>query len=656
MSSQSSVSQLDDALASAQLAEDGTPRFFVQAQPGHPEWDAVVEAELSGGVAAELRTFLDAQLEAGDLLIDVAPGFGFVSLSAATAPGGTPSVFTLVADDRSSQALFASARAAGVWVETFLVGDMVTSVLATHVANRLEAGGRAFVHSDAQGLAGVLTALTPILLAGQVVACCLTVERDASGAECAESMRLLEAYGLVPHVMRAVDGAPELFPITSFLPGMFAVAIFEIVGEDEAEDALVASHGHRTDDAVDDESVFGAVVTSDITVVNAVVRNAPATPHVPQAQKAQSRPVTASVAPPSFSFIAPYCRTGYGVVGAHLLREFGAIGAPFAFFPLGAIDPTIAPNDFIMPALTRQGVFNDRAPSVRLSQQFDLALHVGRGARIGFPIFELDRFHPAERHHLQRQDRLVVTCAWARDVLLENGIWRTPIDIVPLGVDRTVFNERVHPSEKAAGSTVFMNIGKLERRKGQRELLAAFEAAFTPKDPVKLVLICHNPFVDEATFRAMIAPFQKSPMARRITLVIKPLPTQRNLASVMATADCGVFPVRAEGWNLEALEMLSMGKHVIATACTAHTAFLDDSNARLIEASTLEESVRGESRGRWAAWGPSQHEQLIDHLRTVHQQRQGDALPVNQPGIDTAERFSWRASADALVNSVVSAS
>jgi glycosyltransferase involved in cell wall biosynthesis len=319
------------------------------------------------------------------------------------------------------------------------------------------------------------------------------------------------------------------------------------------------------------------------------------------------------------------------------------------------VDRSIAPTDALNGALARQGSFDDRAPSVRLSQQFDLALHVGRGARLGFPIFELDRFHAAEKHHLQRQDRLMVTCSWARDVLLENGVWRTPIDIVPLGVDRTVFNERVHPSEKRTADTVFMGVGKLERRKGQRELLAAFEAAFTPKDSVKLVLICHNPFVDETTFRAMLAPFLKSPMARRITLVLKPLPTQRELAAVMATADCGVFPVRAEGWNLEALEMLSLGKQVIATACTAHTAFLHDGNARLIEASALEESVPGESRGRWAAWGTSQHDQLVDQLRVVHRQRQAGELAMNQHGIETAEQFSWRASADAFLRSVASA-
>ena len=39
----------------------------------------------------------------------------------------------------------------------------------------------------------------------------------------------------------------------------------------------------------------------------------------------------------------------------------------------------------------------------------------------------------------------------------------------------------------------------------------------------------------------------------------------------MAEAHCGVFPARSEGWNLGLVEMLSMGRHVIATDYSAHT-------------------------------------------------------------------------------------
>jgi hypothetical protein len=113
--------------------------------------------------------------------------------------------------------------------------------------------------------------------------------------------------------------------------------------------------------------------------------------------------------------------------------------------------------------------------------------------------------------------------------------------------------------------------------------------------------------------------------------------------------------VRAEGWNLEALEMLSMGRHVIASNCTGHTAFLTKENARLVSVDALEESIQGETKGRWAAWRDSQHEQLVEHLRAVHSARQSNSLDLNDAGIETAKHFSWTASANALMQSVSAA-
>ena len=59
--------------------------------------------------------------------------------------------------------------------------------------------------------------------------------------------------------------------------------------------------------------------------------------------------------------------------------------------------------------------------------------------------------------------------------------------------------------------------------------------------------------------------------------------------------------------------------------------------------------------GSWAAWGESQHEQLVTHLQSVHDERQRGALPLNTAGIDTATRLSWDASADALLAALATA-
>jgi glycosyltransferase involved in cell wall biosynthesis len=349
-----------------------------------------------------------------------------------------------------------------------------------------------------------------------------------------------------------------------------------------------------------------------------------------------------------FNFIAPHQRTGYGVAGANLLRALQRQGVPVEFFPMGAIDASLTDNPDLERALAAQSAFPTHAPSVRLSQALDLALHAGAGPRVGFPIFESEQFTPRELHHLRQQDALLVCTPWARDICRANGLTDMPIHIVPLGVDAAVYHPDV-PAVRRGGETTFLQVGKLEPRKGQLELLRAFEAAFTPADDVRLVFACHNPFLSRDAFEAQLAPFRRSPMARRITLQISELPTSRDVATLMASADCGVFPARAEGWNLELVEMLAMAKPVIATYATAHTAYLTAENAQLITLGPPESARPAGFLGTWGSWGEAQHEQLVNALRAVHRARQNDTLGLNLAGLATARSLSWDNAAEAML-------
>ena len=58
--------------------------------------------------------------------------------------------------------------------------------------------------------------------------------------------------------------------------------------------------------------------------------------------------------------------------------------------------------------------------------------------------------------------------------------------------------------------------------------------------------------------------------------------TQHHVAALLADCDCGVFPSRAEGWNLGLLECMSVGLNVIATNYSAHTEFVEPANCRLV--------------------------------------------------------------------------
>jgi glycosyltransferase involved in cell wall biosynthesis len=122
----------------------------------------------------------------------------------------------------------------------------------------------------------------------------------------------------------------------------------------------------------------------------------------------------------------------------------------------------------------------------------------------------------------------------------------------------------------------------------------------------------------------------------------------------MKQSDCGVFPSRAEGWNLELLEMMACGKQVIATNYSAHTEFCSEDNSYLIHIEDLETAYDGVffngSHGRWAALLDSQKEQMVTHMRAVHAAKQSGVLHLNEFGIETSKLFSWNNSAREVIN------
>src|SRR5690606_33716377 len=158
-------------------------------------------------------------------------------------------------------------------------------------------------------------------------------------------------------------------------------------------------------------------------------------------------------------------------------------------FPIG--EPQFPGGDelLIKNAVGRAPFYNPDAPCIRLWHQFSQDQFVGRRKRIGFPIFELNRFTAQEQHQLKSLDHIIVCSRWAEQVIRDNGI-DVPTTVVPLGVDTSIFRPRQDYREQRPpwlkDTTVFLNIGKWEVRKGHDQLLEAFNAAFEPGDNVEL--------------------------------------------------------------------------------------------------------------------------------------------------------------------------
>ncbi len=350
--------------------------------------------------------------------------------------------------------------------------------------------------------------------------------------------------------------------------------------------------------------------------------------------------------------------TGYGYAGLNLCMALHGEGHEVALFPIaGVTEHEDQYREVVKLCEANAERYNARAPSVRIWHQDKLGEGIGRGLRVGFPFFELTDFKAAEAHHLNRVDRIFVASKWAKGVLEESKqIDDVDIRVVPLGVDRTIFNENSgrHADILEPDHTVFVNVGKWEIRKGHDVLLEAFSKAFTAQDKVVLKLATYNPFIGSMNDH-WAGRYTKS-LGKQVKILPR-LTSQKAVSKLMAEADCGVFPARAEGWNLDLLETLSCGTHAIATNYSAHTEYLTKDNCRLIDVELTEKARDGiwfHGDGSWAKIEQKQIDQLIHELREVHRLKQTGQLGRNGAGIATATAFSWQNSAKAFVEGLLS--
>jgi glycosyltransferase involved in cell wall biosynthesis len=344
----------------------------------------------------------------------------------------------------------------------------------------------------------------------------------------------------------------------------------------------------------------------------------------------------------------PINTTSYGYVSCNLIKELKQLGHDLRHIPIGPNSPDEDIALEISDVLSRWD-FSYTAPCLRIWHQHDLNPFYGTGTRIGFPIFELEKFNPVEMHSLNNPDRLIVCSNWAKQVIENNipdKIGKT--DVVTLGFDDTIFKPAALPS---VDKTVFGNFGKFEVRKGHDILPEIFNKAFEKDDDVLLVMMPHNFFLNQQETEEWVNKFKNTKLGDKIVFVPRQN-TQKMVYNIMCQIHCGIFPSRAEGWNLEALELLACGRHLIITNCTAHTEFCNNENSNLVHMNSGYESAHDgkwfHGNFEWRKIGSNEIDQMVEYMRSIHKQRKQGQLKENIAGIKSSLNYTWKKSAKQL--------
>lgn len=335
---------------------------------------------------------------------------------------------------------------------------------------------------------------------------------------------------------------------------------------------------------------------------------------------------------------APINKLGYGVASHNFLKCLDKLGHSVSLFPMSDnIDCSQEEIPLIKKCILNAESFNWNAPSVKIWHQYGFFERIGKGLHVGMPIFELDTFTDKELRSLQSLDLCLVNSEWAAGILQKYKMGQKT-RVVPLGVDTEIFYP---PAVENTGTVKFFNAGKWEVRKGHDILQIAFNKAFEQEDDVELHLLCNNPF-PQVKNEEWEQYYLTSKLGNKIRIVPR-LDNAIDVANYMRKMDCGVFPSRGEGWNLELLEMMACGKHVIATDYSAHTEFCDDQNCWLIDITDKELAYDGiwfHAQGNWAKITDYEIDQLIGFMRTAYETI-SDGYRTNKKCIKTGKDFSW---------------
>jgi glycosyltransferase involved in cell wall biosynthesis len=368
------------------------------------------------------------------------------------------------------------------------------------------------------------------------------------------------------------------------------------------------------------------------------------------------------------NLIAPINTLGYGIVGHNILHQLVELKHDVAWWPIGPVE-VVDQNSTKMyqKCIDNTAYYDSIAPSLKIWHQFDLAQHVGHGPHCAFPIFELNTLRDTEIHHLRQQDMIFVPSTWAAEVLMQYRDLADNILIVvaPLGVDTSIFkpSETVRPDPSW---TTFLNCGKWEYRKGHDVLIEAFNRAFEPKDRVRLWMLSHNMHLTPSNNDGIDGNkewetlYKSGPMKDKVSFLPR-VQTHAEVARIMQEVDCGVFPSRAEGWNLEALEMMACEKDVILTDYSGHTEFASNENSYLVQVDEYEDAYDGKwffgaehGFGQWAEIGERQIEQLVEYMRYIHcmKNSEGSMGLIRKRAFADARQCSWTRTVEKIMGAI----
>jgi len=340
--------------------------------------------------------------------------------------------------------------------------------------------------------------------------------------------------------------------------------------------------------------------------------------------------------------------SGWGTYGLNLAVELARRAiAPELFFVAKPLNASPAQADALAPSLTRHAAWTQARRAGEVHVNFPVLHALGdkldwppvlqalHGAPdIGVVFFETAVI-PQENIAVAGRFATVITgSTWNAEVLKRHGL--ANVRNCFQGVDGDVFAPGA-PTGRFAGRFAVFSGGKLEYRKGQDLVVAAFKKFHARHSDALLVTAWHNPWPQAAKGMAMSGHVAGAPPltptgALDVTgwLRANGLPDQAfvdlgplanaDTAPLLHDVDAAVLPSRCEGGtNLVAMECMACAVPTILSRNTGHLDLIAPETCYSLDLQIPMGEVLG--RPELEGWGESSIDEIVNRLEEIYADR-----------------------------------
>lgn len=376
--------------------------------------------------------------------------------------------------------------------------------------------------------------------------------------------------------------------------------------------------------------------------------------------------------------------SGWGVFGINLALELLKRGQPRPLLLMGPgpLDLPPARLKAIEGLLAEQRqlaefVERERAPEMVATLEEATVLHslgnqlirpplsevVRGGCNVGMIFFEDTAFTQEALARGRALDRVLAGSSWNGEVLTARGLGN--VRTVLQGVDLSQFRPGPRLGRFGDRFVVFSG-GKLEYRKGQDIVLAAFRVFRQRHPEALLVTAWQNLWPDTASSivigrhvdrapdvnadgRLDIAGWAEAAGIPRDSIVDLGHVPNHQMPSVLNEANVAVFPNRCEGGtNLVAMEAMAAGVPVVLSANTGHLDLIQDGNCFPLSDQRPVPAIAGVGT---EGWGETSVEELVEALEAVVS-RPAEAVRRRSAGAQFMRSMGWPAQIGKLLQAI----